>query len=958
MPLNRKPLRYAHPEGHTDVCYFSGKKGGLLTCGVDGDVRSWLNLMDDDPASSCVSEQVISVVSKNEKVYVATDNNTVQILTYPDLEKEGIINRFTGTVCCLATTRNGNFIVSGSCDMQIQVSNYKTSDTFELVGHTGPILGLSLDPKEEYVASSSTDGSIRVWDIKQKKVVHIWNDIVPKGNSFFTSRTRGMPSFECKDGKILAYPLGKEVVIVQRTSWKESLKLKCPDLRAVLSICKFSNCGTLLAASSIHGELVVWDVKSGEQIGYITHDNKAKITSIAWSLDKPTEIAFCDSLGMLGCVEVVLNPMEEIFPEPVGPVELDQDLNDRIGSFEDGNDSLDGHNVASKMKIQRAIDIDDSDDSQTAPIEPIIGETLPTLKLQAPFQPGSSPIHLLTRYMAWNTTGIVKCYFSEDRQESSIEVEFHDSSVHHPLHINNYLQHSLAALSPHVLALACAEDGNDPSTLVCIRLQGWGSNNKEWTCELPRRESAICLAAGDSFVALTTNKRRLRLFTASGTQRQIIALPGSPIAMNALQNHLVVVYHTGTSGLQEDQQMAMMWLQFRGMNISNRSLAVPLSGRNLELVWVGLTDQGSPAIMDEDGVLAIYDRVSAFWNVACDTANQCKSVSDRFFIIGVSELEKTIRCVLCKGSLYPPTAPIPVQMEIPLKLPLLEPDSLKSQMEAKLCHFSYDARTVEETLLSLFVIACRANVEYRAVDLCEDFGTPQVLELAMKYAARLGRLSLVNKLQSMWKTSEQSEAGKDQVESKTSQERANRLKLFTVQPLDEECHGTNDVNKECISTAITHTKPEMEIKPMTFSLRRQNPFKKKAQAPALEGLDAMNQLSQSEINCTLSEVKSLTEKSKPKAQTVTQSKAPKESFTFWYAKNKKALTEELPDLDMKQIMLVALERYKANNKILPNSSKAFVIQENKKRKLSDIDDEEKQNCGTTAEKLSAFAFTE
>ena len=37
---------------------------GFITCGSDGDVRYWLNLMDDDPSASCVSEQAISVVSK------------------------------------------------------------------------------------------------------------------------------------------------------------------------------------------------------------------------------------------------------------------------------------------------------------------------------------------------------------------------------------------------------------------------------------------------------------------------------------------------------------------------------------------------------------------------------------------------------------------------------------------------------------------------------------------------------------------------------------------------------------------------------------------------------------------------------------------------------------------------------------------------------------------------------
>lgn len=37
--------------------------------------------------------------------------------------------------------------------MRIQVSNVQTSDSVELSGHQGPILGLSLDPEEQYVVS-------------------------------------------------------------------------------------------------------------------------------------------------------------------------------------------------------------------------------------------------------------------------------------------------------------------------------------------------------------------------------------------------------------------------------------------------------------------------------------------------------------------------------------------------------------------------------------------------------------------------------------------------------------------------------------------------------------------------------------------------------------------------------------------------------------------------------------
>ncbi|XP_046490763.1 WD repeat and HMG-box DNA-binding protein 1 isoform X1 [Neodiprion pinetum] len=952
MPLNGKPSRYAHPEGHTDVCYFTGEKGGLLTCGSDGDVRSWLNLMDDDPDASCISEQVISVVSKNDKIYVATDNNTVQILTYPDLEKEGIITRFSATVCALASSKNGNLIVSGACDMRIQVSNIQTCDSIELNGHQGPILGLSLDPQEQFVASSSTDGSIRVWDIKEKQVAHIWNNVVPKGNSFFTSKTYSTPSFQCEDGKTLAFPQGKEVVVVERGTWKELFKLRCPDLKAELSICKFSQCGTLLAASSIHGEIVVWEIESKEQIGYITHDRNAKITSIAWSPNLPNEIAFCDSLGMLGCVDVVVNSVEELFPKTVDSNQSNQDLDNFIENYKVDDDNDDGENVISLDKIKASVQIDYDDDSQ----EPIAQrpegvDKKVSLKVepQEPFQPGSSPTVLLNRYMAWNNTGVIKCYSSEDGQESSIEVEFHDASIHHPIHIDNYLQHTLASLSPKALALACVDNGDTPSKLVVVRLQGWGSGTKEWSINFPQGELPLCVASGDNFVAVATSKRRLRLFTASGTQRRIIALPGAPVAINALGNQLVAVCHAGLSGVQKEQHMTMIWLQIRGSNIRNRSLAVPLSGPELKLAWVGLTDRGSPTVMDEDGVISIYDAKSSLWNVACDTANQCKGAADRFFVIGISEIDNMVRCILCKGCPYPQTTPTPTQIEIPLELPVCDPESVKSKMEAKLWQLGTDPSANDETLLSMFVLACRGNAEYRAVDLCEELASQKVLELAVKYAGRLGQMALVTKLQSLARTKEDQDINEENG-GKIREREDDRL---SVNQVDEEFEEVENAD-EYLSLTPIQAKPAVEIRPMSLSMKRQNPFKKNGKSPSLKGLQAMNRLPENPRSSPAAEPPP----QKPKPKPASKSNPAKESFVVWFGKHNEEIAEEFPEVDNKRLTMIALERYKENEKAASAVETSLKERETKKRKLSDAENEKSQSTETIARKLSTFAYTE
>ena len=78
---------------------------------------------------------------------------------------------------------------------------------------------------------------------------------------------------------------------------------------------------------------------------------------------------------------------------------------------------------------------------------------------------------------------------------------------------------------------------------------------------------------------------------------------------------------------------------------------------------------------------------------------------DHFFVIGVSESEKLIRCILCKGSYYPPTNPRPILHEIPLTIPLCEPDSEKSEKEAKVWQLGSNPEEEKEAVLMLIAVS-------------------------------------------------------------------------------------------------------------------------------------------------------------------------------------------------------------------------------------------------------------
>ena len=131
------------------------------------------------------------------------------------------------------------------------------------------------------------------------------------------------------------------------------------------------------------------------------------------------------------------------------------------------------------------------------------------IDIQEPFQPGSTPIHLQSRFMVWNTVGIVKAFTSEE--EKSIDVEFHDTAVHHPIHLSNANGYSMAALSDKCLILACEGDDegesmddddttNAASKFLCHYF-GSSDINKEWSLEMPNQEEIMAITCGDGWVS-------------------------------------------------------------------------------------------------------------------------------------------------------------------------------------------------------------------------------------------------------------------------------------------------------------------------------------------------------------------------------------------------------------------------------------------------------------------------
>ena len=95
---------------------------------------------------------------------------------------------------------------------------------------------------------------------------------------------------------------------------------------------------------------------------------------------------------------------------------------------------------------------------------------------------------LLDITQVWNSVGLIRQYNTDE--ENSIDIEFHDTSTHHALHITNTMNHTMGDLSSEAAILACEREDDSPSRLVCMHFSSW-DNVKEWSVSMPDDEEIM-----------------------------------------------------------------------------------------------------------------------------------------------------------------------------------------------------------------------------------------------------------------------------------------------------------------------------------------------------------------------------------------------------------------------------------------------------------------------------------
>lgn len=230
----------------------------------------------------------------------------------------------------------------------------------------------------------------------------------------------------------------------------------------------------------------------------------------------------------------------------------------------------------------------------------------------------------------WNSIGIVYSFESEDEQ--SIDIEFHDTSFHHTIHMNNMYNYSMADLSSACLLLASrggdsADDLDLLKSRLYVQMFNTWDNVKEWHVDVgggdQGEEIIECVCAGTNFVAAATSLHYLRIWTVGGIQTSLVSLAGSPVNLSAYERFVMILFHSA-SGYSHGQSISCQALKIdhKGKTRCHpipKPISVALSPVST-VYWAGFTDEGTPCIADSDGVIRVYKKhLGEGWFPICST---------------------------------------------------------------------------------------------------------------------------------------------------------------------------------------------------------------------------------------------------------------------------------------------------------------------------------------------------
>ncbi|KAJ7390585.1 WD repeat and HMG-box DNA binding-domain containing protein 1 [Desmophyllum pertusum] len=260
----------------------------------------------------------------NKKIVTASDNS-VQAFTFP----EDLLMEFLPGLLHLsiisALTNQEQFWQQGASDFNIKVVAVADGSQKVLKGHEAPVLSVTMDPKDQYIASSSCDGTVKIWKLEDQTCVTTLT-ILPKVNDARISKTLCRLAWQPGNGKLFQWI--KLSSFTNRIPGEMFFNLDNDGHSELVSIVAWSPCGNYIASASINGEMFIWKMSSQMVIERIIHEGGQTICGLVWNPKGNKEIAYTDNQGQFGVCENVI-PKEDVKTSN-GPVTANDSMDDSL----------------------------------------------------------------------------------------------------------------------------------------------------------------------------------------------------------------------------------------------------------------------------------------------------------------------------------------------------------------------------------------------------------------------------------------------------------------------------------------------------------------------------------------------------------------------------------------------------------------------------------------------------
>lgn len=163
-----------------------------------------------------------------------------------------------------------------------------------LKGHRGSITGLAFDPKNEYLASVDSVGTVIFWELQSGSELHTLKGVAPD-----TGLDSSIMNMLCwsPDGETLAVPgLRNDVVMYDRDTAEKLFTLRGDHVERICFM-SWSPNGKYIATSGLDRQVLIWDV--GKKLDIDRQKFNDVICCMAW---KPTgnALAVVDATGNYG----------------------------------------------------------------------------------------------------------------------------------------------------------------------------------------------------------------------------------------------------------------------------------------------------------------------------------------------------------------------------------------------------------------------------------------------------------------------------------------------------------------------------------------------------------------------------------------------------------------------------------------------------------------------------------